>query len=612
MGGNLICCDTCPKAFHQTVRCCGAKKGRLPKGDGAWSCPFCRAGQPGCAPRKPVVTSLPRGDRSAGPLLRLLELWLPEHATQRLAKTTVRVVAEESAATSGGGGDGGELRGLRLLWALADDLGGAERGGGTGDGDGRAGPGPGADIILAAMGALAAGGGGGAGSAAQEAFAMPCDLAKAGLAGGGCGYDDDPADPFCDSCGKWRVLRCACLWCGEPHDLVPHLERLAAKALAAMPPLPVAGDKAGNTGDTEERAGGAPPLKKRATLPAAAAAAVEAHGAPGSGPEAVERGASARGASARGAARFFAECAGCGDGPFTGSCGDMLFLARGLLPHPQPPGCGSSGGDSGGGGGGGSGGVEDGGVGAAWRGLVRRCVGSLSAHVGPHGETMDLDHLLNALEALHALRATGALAVLAPPELTPQEANAAAAAAGSGAGAGDGAEGGDDTADAADAAVAANTADEGANATAAEGAPVAVAFAVRGEGVGISASLSKRKRQRHRRSSEAGPRSSLGDKVPRTAVEAAAWVEGLAAAMKRSLAGVEETELCVLGEGEGRERREGEGEGKGVLGGNVRSVERDLLLWRLRVQGGACSERECADLGDTHSRVPPVCCCRRA
>jgi hypothetical protein len=47
-GGELLCCDECPAAYHLTRKCCGQARESLPLADaGLWFCPVCReAGVP--------------------------------------------------------------------------------------------------------------------------------------------------------------------------------------------------------------------------------------------------------------------------------------------------------------------------------------------------------------------------------------------------------------------------------------------------------------------------------------------------------------------------------------------------------------------------------------
>lgn len=49
-GGELICCDTCPKAFH--MECCKPVLRRVPKGH--WECENCKKGTKSAAIRVPT------------------------------------------------------------------------------------------------------------------------------------------------------------------------------------------------------------------------------------------------------------------------------------------------------------------------------------------------------------------------------------------------------------------------------------------------------------------------------------------------------------------------------------------------------------------------------
>jgi hypothetical protein len=255
----------------------------------------------------------------AAQLLRLLEVWLPAATTQRAAAAVVGILGSDRSL-SGVGSDrsisgdmepllalpADDLRGLQVLWAVAEAIGPTGGGGGTDGGgpDGGGGAPAGAAVVEAAL--LALDTRGHRSAALHQAFALQCDLSAA--------LDAPPyaTTPFCGVCGHWRVLRSACLWCGEPHNLDVRLEQLAADAVAALPPkwLPptanatarIAGPAGSAGGGADEAAGGSP-----AVVPAGGACAAR-----------------------RGAATLAAACLGCSDDAFRRNGGDMLFLWNNL------------------------------------------------------------------------------------------------------------------------------------------------------------------------------------------------------------------------------------------------------------------------------------------
>ena len=90
MGGDLLCCDTCPRSFH--IRCAGLGKGGIPEGD--WSCEYCtsgaRAGNDADAGPLLAHSSVQLSTRGLGTLLRYLELTCPRRQMQEVVRAVVR------------------------------------------------------------------------------------------------------------------------------------------------------------------------------------------------------------------------------------------------------------------------------------------------------------------------------------------------------------------------------------------------------------------------------------------------------------------------------------------------------------------------------------------
>jgi hypothetical protein len=103
MGGDLLCCDTCPKSFH--IRCAGLGKGGIPSGD--WSCEYCTTNtqlSTGVNTGETAQAATELDARGLGTLLRYLELTCPREQIGEAVRSVVRFRARFS--------DAGVLRGL--------------------------------------------------------------------------------------------------------------------------------------------------------------------------------------------------------------------------------------------------------------------------------------------------------------------------------------------------------------------------------------------------------------------------------------------------------------------------------------------------------------------
>jgi len=289
-----------------TSACCGQKRSSLPKA--GWQCRLCKAlpvesmGAANASTTLGMVSSevwTPGHAVCVAQLLRLLEVWMPAASIQRAAAAVVGILGRNSPALSGVG-DGGsingnaeplialpvdDLRGLHVLWAIAEAL---------APNSGKALSPAGAPVVQAAVQALYERRNDS--SALHQAFALQCDLSAK--------PDASPyaTTPFCGSCGHWRVLRSACLWCGKPHDLTQSLEQLAVDAMATLPHQWV-----------NAPSGGAAKEKVRAVAT----------------PASVTYTKSAATAQ-RGATNMAAECLSSSDEAFRRTGGDMLFLCNNL------------------------------------------------------------------------------------------------------------------------------------------------------------------------------------------------------------------------------------------------------------------------------------------
>ena len=87
MGGSLLCCDTCPKAFH--LHCAGIRKNSIPKGE--WQCSYCKAGALGEQSRLELSCTGTELDPNAlSTLLLYLELLCPVKQMQTIVQAVVR------------------------------------------------------------------------------------------------------------------------------------------------------------------------------------------------------------------------------------------------------------------------------------------------------------------------------------------------------------------------------------------------------------------------------------------------------------------------------------------------------------------------------------------
>ena len=97
MGGDLLCCDTCPKSFH--IRCAGLGKGGIPSGD--WSCEYCTTNtqlSTGVNTGETAQAATELDARGLGTLLRYLELTCPREQIGEAVRSVVRFRARFSDA----------------------------------------------------------------------------------------------------------------------------------------------------------------------------------------------------------------------------------------------------------------------------------------------------------------------------------------------------------------------------------------------------------------------------------------------------------------------------------------------------------------------------------